>query len=526
MNRDLQRASLVPPSGWLRADADDAPGAAGVGVQFLLLMSLLGLVVRAYGLMSQSLWVDEMLTWQAIRPGADRFFVEQILDTIQGPLFMALAWPLVRAGDPALMMRLPSLLAGVLSVPLFGIVVAGWLDRRAARLALLLFALNPFLIWYSQEGRGYSLMMMWLLAAVLVYQRMRRRGPSPGGAVGLGVLGAAAALCNLSLLFLWAAMAVGLVLLQRPNGRGRDRAWWALAFALAGVLVAPWLLKASGIWAVERIVPGAGTGEALRGETTFTWLALPYSFFNFFYGNSFGPSLRELHQPDRLATVRAWTPLLAAGALPVGIGLLMAVVRPSRRLLALWLWIAIPLALMVFLAVRNFKPWNPRYVLVILPWVLVLTAYGLSRLPVRIGMALAALWCGLTLWSLGNYYWNGSYAKADVRGAVERIEAQNDPQWPILAPVITAVANFYHDGPAEILGAFEWAALTDAASAERFCSERLAGIDECWVLLAREWYFDPHGRLLPALAGSGRLVLVEELPGARLYRWSRSPGQG
>lgn len=525
MNRNVQEAPLVPPSGWLDADRDGQPGEGGTGLQYLLLMTGLGLVVRAYGLMSQSLWVDEMLTWKTIRPGAGLHFLEQILDSIQGPLYMAIVWPLVRIGDPALMMRLPSLIAGVLAVPLFGVLVSGWLGRRAARLALLLFALNPFLIHYSQEGRGYSLMMLWLLAAVLVHQRMVRRGPTAAAAVAMGVLGAAAALSNLSLLFLWTAMAVGVLLLHRPS-QGRDWLMWALGFGLTGVLVSPWLLQASGIWAVDRIVPGAGTGELLRGETTFTWLALPYSFFNFLYGNSFGPSLRELHQPDRLAAVTAWAPLLVVGALPAGIGLLVALLRPTRRLAGLWLWIAIPLALLVLLALRNFKPWNPRYVLVVLPWVLILTAYGLSRLPVRAGLALAALWTGLTLWSLGNYYWNGRYAKADVRGAVERIEAENELQWPILAPAVTPVVLFYHGGSAEVLGAYEWDALTDAVSAREFCDERLAGIDECWVVLAREWYFDPHGRLLPALAGSGRLVLVEERPGTRLYRWSRLPGQG
>lgn len=525
MNRNLQADSLVPPRGWLDADREELPGEGGPGLQFLLLMTVLGLVVRFYGLMAQSLWVDELLTWKMIRPGAGLHFVEQILDSIQGPLYMAIAWPLVRSAGPALMMRLPSLVAGVLAVPVFGVLVSGWLGRRAARLALLMFALNPFLVYYSQEGRGYSLMMLWLLAAALVYQRMARSGPTVASAIALGVLGAAGALSNLSMLFLWLAMATGLLVLHRPRS-GRGWLLWGAGFGLTGLLVAPWLLQASGIWAVDRIVPGGGTGELLRGETTFTWMALPYSFFNFFYGNSFGPSLRELHQPDRMAAVVAWAPLLILGALPVGIGLLTALIRPSRRLAGLWLWIAIPLAVLVLLAVRNFKPWNPRYVLVVLPWILILTAYGLSRLPVRIGLVLAALWTGLTLWSLGNYYWNGRYAKADVRAAVQRVETGNELQWPILAPSVAAVAHFYQQGSAEVLGAHEWSALTDAESARTFCAERLAGIDECWVLLAREWYFDPNGRLLPALAGSGRLLLVDEFPGARLYRWSRLPGQG
>ncbi len=46
------------------------------------------------------------------------------------------------------------------------------------------------------------------------------------------------------------------------------------------------------LWAVDRMVVGAATGEALRGESTFSLDALPYTVFSFFYGYSLGPSLR------------------------------------------------------------------------------------------------------------------------------------------------------------------------------------------------------------------------------------------
>lgn len=516
---------LAPSGDWLDDPRQEMVERSGAGFPFLLAATALAALVRLYGLMSQSLWVDELLTWNAVRPGVGLHFLEQIADTIQGPLYMAIIWPLVRLQDPALMMRLPSVVAGIAAVPLFGILVGSWWGRRAARLAVLLFALNPFLVWYSQEGRGYSLLVFFLIAQALVFSAMARRGPDLRHAVLFALCTAGAVGSNLSGLFLWAAMGLSVILFFRPR---TPQAWlgWTVAFGLGLGLVAPWLLKASGIWAIDRIVPGAGIGPDLRGETTFTWMALPYSLFSFFFGTCLGPSLRELHQPDRLAVVKSSLPLLAAAAVPVGLGLLAGVWRLPRRHWFLLLWILVPVAILVLLAIRNVKPWNPRYVMVVLPWVLAVAALGLARLPGRWGLVLGILLTGLTLWSLGNYYWNGRYAKADVRGAEALIAAQNPLDLPILVPSVTGVYKFYHQGPAEILGVFEWPPLANAAAADEFCTARLESIDECWLVLARDWDFDPRGLLRPALSRIGRLVLVETLPGTRVYRWSRTaPGK-
>lgn len=523
MSNVADKSAFVPEGDWLHEPGQSS--GQGVGTPFLWGATLLAGILRIYGLMSQSLWVDELLTWQTIRPDVGLCFSEQIFDSIQGPLYLSVLWPLVRFLDPALMLRLPAAIAGIAAVPLFGLLVSRWWDRRAARLAVLLFALNPFLVWYSQEGRGYSFLILFLIAQALVFSRMTERDPTYRGALFFALFSACAALSNLSGLFLWLGMGLSALVFFRPRTK---KAWsvWILAFGLGFLLMLPWLLKASGIWAVDRLIPGSGTGPVLRGDTTFTWLALPYSFFTFFFGNSLGPSLRELHQPDRIAVVRSYLPLLGLGALPVVIGLVAGLWRLPRRQYFLLLWVIVPVAILVFLAVRNFKPWNPRYVIVILPWVLALTGLGLSRLPHRMGFGLSSILVGLTLWSLGNYYWNGHYAKADVRDAVALVEDQNLDAFPVLVPVITGVYRFYHEGPAEVLGTFDWGTLDAPGTADLFCNAKLAGVDECFLVLGREWFFDPKGLLLPALSSRGRLTLVEKLNGIKIYHWSRSALQG
>lgn len=521
MSRETAAHHLVPPPDWLdtRAPDDEGPSTG-----FLLAVTLVAAALRFIDLTGPSLWVDELLTWQVVRPGPDRIFHEQILDCIQGPLYMTVVWPLVRTLEAEWALRLPSVVAGILAVPLFGAVAGRLVPGRPARLALLVFALNPFHLWYSQEGRGYAFLILFSLAAAWVYLEMLRSGPTSGRAVLFGLAAAAAAWSNLGAIFLWVAMAATILLVDRPD---RPRGWtpWVLGFGLAALLTAPWLLKASGIWAVDRILPGA-TGAALRGETTFDLMAIPYTLQAFFYGFSLGPSTAELHQPDRMAVVRSALPLLAVAALPVGLGLLASVRRPNRSFWRLLLWAAVPLLILAVLSVRNIKPWNPRYVAMALPWFLILVSVGLTHLPRRVGLALTLVLTAMTLWSVGNHFGDGRYAKADLRRAVVAVEEANADADPILVPVVTAVFDFYHRGGGRTIGTYGLPPLGGAEEADRFVAARLGDTNACWYVAARSWYFDPGGHLPVALARAGHLRRTGGFDGVEIYRWERSASDG
>ncbi|MEN8007393.1 MAG: hypothetical protein ABFS42_10285 [Candidatus Krumholzibacteriota bacterium] len=509
--------SLVPPAGWAAESGNEqirlTPG-------FLFLVTLLGAVLRLYSLTGQSLWVDELLTWQMIRPGVPAGYLEQLLDSIQGPLYMAVAWPLIRLQDSALMLRLPAALAGIVTVPLFGLAVTRLLGGRAGRLAVLLFALNPFHVWYSQEGRGYAFLILFSVLMALALQPLVSRKGGYRSAVLFALATAAAVWSNLGGMFLWAGMGLGVLLFHFPNSR-RQWGTMGLAFGAGLLLVLPWLLKAAGIWAVDRVLPGGATGEALRGETTFSVFAWPYTMHTFFYGYSLGPSLRELHQPDRMAFIRGSLPLLLAGMAPVFVGLVGGLFRINRRRFSLLVWIIVPVAVLTFLALRNFKPWNPRYVAMALPWVMALAAFGLSRLPRRAGMAAVVLLTGLTLWSLGGYYWDGRYAKADVRAAAAFLEETNPEGDPLIVPVVTSVFSYYYKGPADVVDTFGLAALESAADADAFCDSVLGDMTRARLVLAREWYFDPQGQLPLAMSRRGHLRQTMVADGVRVYHWEK-----
>lgn len=518
MTKSQTQGSYLPPAGWL----DDVKSTReGPGLLFLLAMTLVALVLRFYRLDGQSLWVDELLTWAMVRPGHGLHFWTQTLDSIQGPLFQVVIWPLLRWEDSGLMMRLPAAIAGAASIPIFGMVAGQLFGRQTARLATIFWVINPLHIWYSQEARGYSFLIFFILLAAFLFLKMKDEGPTAKKAIAFGLVSAAAVWSNMSALFLWAAMGLSWVLFT-GNQDNKERMFWLIAFGLGLLSVAPWILKAMGIWAVDRIVPGADTGSQLRGETTFSILALPYTLFTFFFGYSWGPSLRDLHAPDRLGAIRPYLPLLAAGGIPLATGLVHGFFKAHGRRMMLLVWIIVPVAILVVLALRNIKPWNPRYVMIVLPWVLMVAAHGLSNLPRKPGLVLGILMGVTTLYSVGNHFFRPYYFKEDIRSAATWVQQNNDPADAMLVPVVTTVFNYYYGGSGEVINTFRRPKISDSVGAEKFVQEAIGNQDVLWVILAREWFFDPDDRVLVALSRTGNLHLEHEETGVRIFKWQRS----
>ncbi|TMQ55720.1 MAG: hypothetical protein E6K72_06010 [Candidatus Eisenbacteria bacterium] len=93
------------------------------------------------------------------------------------------------AGDSEWALRLPSAVPGVLLVPAMAWLAALWLGRGAALPAAWLAAGSPYLVWYSQEARCYSLLMLCVVLSCVALLSLARR---PGARAAL-VYGAAAA---------------------------------------------------------------------------------------------------------------------------------------------------------------------------------------------------------------------------------------------------------------------------------------------------------------------------------------------
>lgn len=162
------------------------PGSARLPGLVLLLL-LLALLLRLHRLDAQSLWLDEGSTWNFVQQPWPTLLLDLLNPTAGYPLYHLLlkGWTML-AGDSEWALRFPSALAGALAVvALYGTArefqaadthpATDDPHTRQARLfpllAAILLACSPFAIWYAQEAKVYSLL---LLASVLLLWALLR----------------------------------------------------------------------------------------------------------------------------------------------------------------------------------------------------------------------------------------------------------------------------------------------------------------------------------------------------------------
>jgi uncharacterized membrane protein len=127
------------------------------------LAMILGATLRLVGLGRESLWFDE--GWTAFIAQLRGPILRDVLVSQPFPLYYGLLSWWNRLGQSELILRLPSALVGIASIPLLYQICRQHLYETTAALATLLFALSPMHIWYSQEARMYALGTFFVLAA-------------------------------------------------------------------------------------------------------------------------------------------------------------------------------------------------------------------------------------------------------------------------------------------------------------------------------------------------------------------------
>lgn len=176
---------------------DDPTGSAGasgrdarVGLFLIAGITVLGAVLRFATLDLQSFRYDETVTvLRIIQPN-----LFDTLSAIPGsesapPLYYALAWFWsIPFGEGEVGLRSFSALLGTASIPIaYMASVALGLSRSSGLIAALLVAVNPFLIWFSQDVRVYALVFLLAILGLLLFARVLDR-PTPGRFVAWGIV--------------------------------------------------------------------------------------------------------------------------------------------------------------------------------------------------------------------------------------------------------------------------------------------------------------------------------------------------
>lgn len=346
-----------------------------------LALTALGLALRLNQLTYHSLWFDEAMSVHWADSSVPRILevsMNLVEDRLPPLYYLSLHyWRLLFPhGGGEASVRLPSVLLGTLLVPLVYRLATGmFVDRRVGVLAATLTALNPFLVWYSQEARMYAQAVLlstlgtwfFLRAAAPASRRQHKHRGADLYWLAYGLCALAGLYTHLYTGFLLPAHGLYLLLAFR-----RSR-WTWFAFVLTMLTVA--VLFGPLALATWRASAEAGPGDPLSGLGARTWWLL--SAFSIW---------KAALSPNLIIIVNIiMSTLLVMGILVPRRGRLFASSTSTKPQLLVALLLLTPFAISTALLYRNQVAFfGERYFIVMVPWLLIAVAAGAVNLATRL----------------------------------------------------------------------------------------------------------------------------------------------
>jgi hypothetical protein len=298
------------------------------------------------------------------------------------PLYYALAWVWTQVtGTGEFGLRSLSALAGVATVPVVFLIGIELRGRRAGLMAAALVAVNPMLLWYSQEARAYSLLALLCAVSLLFCVRALRNGRRRD----FTLWGVASALALATHYFaIFPLIAETVLLLRRRGLRTGLAGLWIVAAAC--LLLAPLAVHQMSIGHAEWI--GTFSLGHRLWETVATYVT--------------GETGDIIGQPERPAL--AFIPL---GLCVAAFALLAARAdRDERRAVALPLFVGVvalgvPVALALMSSSKDYvlaRNVLPALIPLLLVVATAVTLPSARRLGAALGTALLAYSLGFCIW--------------------------------------------------------------------------------------------------------------------------------
>lgn len=358
-----------------------------------------------------------------------------------GPLyyFLLRGW-VALAGHTEYAMRFFSLLFGVLCVPLTAALGRRLLGRTAATVAAALMAFSPYMVWYGQEVKMYTLVPALVLLALYSLRRAMDEG---------GIWWAVQVAATTLLLYthIWGALLIPLQILWLLVEWPRWRPRWRGALVGMALLTLPYLPLA--LWQIPAVFARRETGFPHRtlGEMALILL------------NGWSTGIPSRGWP--------WGALICGGT--AALGLVRGLSRPAARRTALFLvlWLTFPLLVIWLISLRQ-PLFTDRYLIWCAPALYLLVGAGWSTLTTKTrrheeqfltnfvslclrGVLLLAL---LSVFALNLHAQATVPIKSDVRSAAAYVEARYQPGDLLLFQIPHIRYTFdYYFGPTNYLWA-------------------------------------------------------------------------
>jgi mannosyltransferase len=375
-------------------DVDALPWAEGV---WLTAVVLLGSALRLLsGLAYRSLWLDEIATVTFVSSSFSRLITLVLMDAVHPPLYYFCVFCIVPWGQSEFWLRFPSIVFGVLAIPLTYQLGKACYGRTTGILAAFLLAINPFHIWYSQESRMYSLLLCLTVAVGYFFVKTLQTGGLKWWAA-LVISSSLAYFTHYFALLLPASQFVFLVVTLRRRPIFFRK--WVVAQFIAFLPLVPWLYLL-----FHQEVLSFGTG----------WLPAPtlLSPILTFQGLGMGVS-------DKLTMLGIVGLPIMLLAVVLGLASARARAQDSRLFLALWL--VVPFVVVLLASLQRVLYYH-RYFIIVLPALLILMSAGATCLRSKYLRALVTLaLVGITLLSFRAFPDPATLPQQDWKGVAQYV---------------------------------------------------------------------------------------------------------
>jgi mannosyltransferase len=524
--------------------------------QIVGFLVFLAFFLRIEELSRQSLWRDEVDT--ILFASNDLPVLLSMFTNIghNGALYFLLMRPWFRLlGSSEFALRYPSLLFGVLSVPLFWQVgrrlmpmsgdrrLAGNIDENdpgsmqqyprvllqvmfgsTALLATIFLVFNPYLIWYSQEGRMYALVVLLaLLAAWFWLEGIDRGGWRPWLGyfltVTLSILVHRLTLLLIPLGLFWFVLAW-------PQSKCH---WRGYLLAL-GALITPYLPV---VWQLRNVLK---TTDRFTG---LDFVPLPQTFEGLLTYQSQGIS-------PGAATI-SLLPIFLMGTAGLFLGFraiwpdpdgpLPSLSAPRRHLL-IASWLILPVAIVYLVSLRQ-PLFLPRYLIWTVPATMMLMALGIGLVRQRRSPFFRSLTAALALyvvafWLISGWQAKSQDIKTDLRGAINYVSQhrQADELLILQIPHLEFSYRYYtgDQGPSPFEGSNDrlgkWVGgpwtnnelgTEDARrEVDKEMHEITAGAENIWIIWSESETWDSRRLMDEWFDQNATLVDEMNFPGARV----------
>ena len=462
----------------------------------LAALTALGAALRLYGLDTQSLWNDELGGFKdATDPSLEAIFLYGPSPDHLPAYFLLLRVWVAAMGDSETLLRLPSALCGIATIPAMFALGRRWFGPREGLIAAAVTAVAWAPVYHSQEARPYALLLLGVVLSTVwvtdVVRGLRARGSAPRAAL----VGAAVAAIVTSQAHFFGTLFIALQAATAAVATWRSRGLRTVV-ALYGVVALAFLPAA---YRFLQVTPEAAPWMPLPTAKA------PWALLLFLFNDSV---------PLLVAVLALWSALLVRTA------------RTPAGATTTWLaivWLCAPVAFAFAYSHWRQPIFLSRALLIVLPAAYLLVARALTQLraPRPLAVALAAGLCGVLLVDLvaaRDYYTRPT--KTQFREAAGYLVAHDRPAEPAWV-LACAFSPRYFDYYLRRLGSprrVEVAIRNPAEAAEQ--AQRVAAQrpERVW-LLAGHLACDPG--LIAALTAEMELVDHRALHNAGVWQFRR-----